>query len=93
MLLGFLCKAFYRAYIHQNGINDDGIEGFLPSYFYVLGLSLLLLVGPVKYPNLILAAMTCASILFEMKQWSSSGILDLKDVIASLAGVLQRCLF
>lgn len=83
---GFLGKVFYRDYININGINDYGFAGFLPSYFYVLGFSLLLLVRPNKHPKLIIIIVTVASILFELKQWNSTGNLDVKDILASIIG-------
>jgi len=85
-VLGFLGKAFYRDYIHSNAINDWGIEGFLPSYFYVAGFSLLLLIKPAKYPVVIISMVTLASVLFEFRQYFSTGFFDLKDVLASIAG-------
>lgn len=85
-ILGFLGKAFYRGYILSNSINDWGIARFLPSYFYVVGFSLLLLIKPTKYPLLIIFIVTLASILFETKQYFSTNFLDVKDILASIAG-------
>ncbi|MGB5664374.1 hypothetical protein, partial [Eudoraea sp.] len=81
VLMGFLSKVIYRDFINLNEINDYGIAGFLPSYFYVLGFSLLLLIRPTKHSKKIVLIVTIASILFELKQWSTSGKLDLKDII------------
>lgn len=87
-ILGFLGKAFYRDYILSNSINDWGIAWFLPSYFYVIGFSLLLLVKQTKYPLLIIFIVTMASILFETKQYFSTNFFDVKDILASIAGGL-----
>lgn len=89
---GFLCKAFYRNYININKIDDYGVAGFLPSYFYVVGFSLLLLIRPTKIPKTIVLIVTAASILFELKQWKSSGNFDLQDILASIAGGLTAIL-
>jgi hypothetical protein len=87
-ILGFLGKAFYRDYILSNSINDWGIAWFLPSYFYVVGFSLLLLIKPTKYSVLIISIVTLASILFEIKQYFSTNFFDVKDILASIAGGL-----
>ena len=92
-IIGFLCKVFYRDYINSNGIYDYGIAGFLPSYFYVAGFSLLLLMRPVKHPMLVAAIVTVASIFYEVKQYFSSGLFDFPDIIASVAGGLTAILF
>jgi glucan phosphoethanolaminetransferase (alkaline phosphatase superfamily) len=86
VIIGFISKAFYRDYININEINDFGIAEFLPSYFYVLGFSLLLLIRPTRFPKLIILIVTFASILFELKQYVSSGIFDINDMLASIAG-------
>ena len=76
VILGFLSKTIYRDYINLNKINDYGVAGSLPSYFYVVGFTLLLLI------------VTLGSLLFEIKQWNSTGKLDVKDILASVAGGL-----
>ncbi len=68
------------------------MAGFLPSYFYVIGLSLLLLIRPTQYPKIIIGIVTAASILFELKQWNTSGNFDLPDMLASIAGGLTSVL-
>ncbi len=88
VLLGFISKSFYRDYINLNHINDYGIAGFLPSYFYVAGFALLLLIRPSKHPLMLVSFVTLASVLFELKQYGSSGHFDYKDAIASIAGGL-----
>ncbi|MFC2147779.1 MAG: VanZ family protein [Eudoraea sp.] len=92
VLMGFLSKVIYRDFINLNEINDYGIAGFLPSYFYVLGFSLLLLIRPTKHSKKIVLIVTIASILFELEQWSASGKLDLKDIIASIFGCITAIL-
>ena len=86
VVLGFIGKGFYRDYVNVHQVNDCGIAGFLPSYFYVLGFSLLLLLRPNKYPLLLIALVTLASVLFELYQWEQSGNFDLYDTLASIAG-------
>ncbi len=90
--LGFLGKSVYRDFIVSNQINDFGIEGFLPSYFYVAGFSLLLMIRPVRFPVLIISIVTLASLLFEIKQSVSSGHIDFIDIAASIAGGLTAFL-
>ena len=86
VVIGFLSKTIYRNFVNLNGINNYGIAGFLPSYFYVLGFALLLLIKPTKYTKLIVLIVTLGSILFELKQWKSTGKIDLNDILASIAG-------
>lgn len=92
VVIGFICKVFYRNYINSNGINDYGIGGFLPSYFYVLGLSLLLLIRPTRFPKLVIWIVTVASILYEIKQYITGGIFDVKDALASIMGGITAVL-
>jgi hypothetical protein len=92
VLVGFLGKTVYRDFINLNGINDFGIAEFLPSYFYVLGFSLLLLIRPTNHLKLIIFIVTVASILFELKQWNSSGNFDVGDIMASIIGGLTAIL-
>ena len=92
VIIGFISKAFYRDYININEINDFGIAEFLPSYFYVVGFSLLLLIRPTRFPKLIILIVTFASILFELKQYVSSGIFDINDMLASIAGGISAIL-
>jgi len=88
VLLGFVGKAFYREYIIDNRIDDYGIAAFLPSYFYVIGFSLLLLLRLTKYPVLVVITVTLASVFYELYQWEQSGSFDLLDIMASMAGGL-----
>ena len=92
IIAGFLGKTVYRDFVNVNRINDYGFAGFLPSYFYVLGFSLLLLIRPTSYPKLIISIVTLASILFEIKQWLSTQFFDLNDIIASIAGGITAIL-
>ena len=85
-LIGFFGKALYRPYIHHTHLNDYGISDFLPSYFYVIGFSLLLLIKPFRYPILIVIIVTLGSIVYEIMQYSSHSILDFPDILASFAG-------
>jgi hypothetical protein len=88
VILGFLSKTIYRDYINLNEINDYGAAGSLPSYFYVVGFTLLLLIKPNKYPKVLVLIVTLGSVLFEIKQWNSTVKLDAKDILASVAGGL-----
>ncbi len=88
VILGFLSKTIYRDYINLNKINDYGLAGSLPSYFYVVGFTLLLLIKPAKYPKVLVLIVTLGSVFYELKQWNSTGILDVKDILASIAGGL-----
>jgi len=86
VISGFTGKSFYRDFIYANKINDFGIAGFLPSYLYVAGFSLLLLVRPTRNYAVLISVVTIASILFEVRQFSSGGLFDFKDAMASVAG-------
>ena len=65
--IGFMAKVFYREYIYSHHINDFGMADWLPSFFYVIGFSYLLMVSQVIAPLLITVIVTIASILFEIK--------------------------
>jgi hypothetical protein len=88
VIIGFTGKIFYRDYINSNKINDFGISGFLPSYFYVIGFSFLLLMSTSKFPKITFIIVTTASILYEFIQYVTHPTLDVKDIIASIAGGL-----
>lgn len=85
-IIGFLGKTLYRDFVNSKGIIDYGLAGFLPSFFYVAGFSLLLLIRPTKYKILTVSIVTFASILFEVYQFLSTNIIDTGDIIASVAG-------
>jgi len=87
VVIGFLAKVFYREYINSHGIDDFGLAGSLPSFFYVIGFSQLLQIRPIKYPFLVILVVTIGSIIYEFKQQpSNSGVLDINDIVASIAG-------
>ena len=88
VILGFLSKTIYRDYINLNEINDLGVAGSLPSYFYVVGFTLLLLIKPNKYPKILVLIVTLGSVLYELMQSGSTGKLDVNDILASIAGGL-----
>lgn len=84
--IGFMAKVFYREYMYSHHINDFGIADWLPSFFYVMGFSYLLMVSQVTEPLWITVIVTIASILFEIKQCFTSGKFDWPDTLTSLAG-------
>jgi hypothetical protein len=86
VIIGFAGKTIYRDFVLNNGISDLGLAGFLPSFFYVTGFSLLLLMRPKKYPVTIIILVTTGSVLYEIMQYYNSSHLDIKDIIASLTG-------
>jgi len=91
-LIGFLAKSFYREHIITNGIHDYGLADLLPSYLYVIGFPLMLLIKPNKFPFLVVSIVCFASVLFEIMQYASSGLFDTKDAIASVMGGLTSAL-
>lgn len=91
-IAGFLGKSVYRDFVYSNHVNDYGFAGFLPSYFYVVGFSFLLLIRPTQFPKSIIAIVTIFSLLFEVKQWISSQVFDFYDCIASLIGGITALL-
>ena len=70
VILGFISKAFYRSYAYQNKLSDLGLSDWAPSFFYVLGFSLII---------------TAGSILYEFMQ-AGNQMLDAKDIFASALG-------
>jgi hypothetical protein len=91
-IAGFLSKTVYRKYIIANSIDDFGLAGLLPSYFYVVGFSLLLLMRLNGIPRLTILLVTFSSVLFEFGQYVSTNVFDFFDVLASLAGGLTSTL-
>ena len=85
-VLGLLSKTTYRSYMINNDVNDYGISGFLPSFFYVIGFALLLLFNPVKNSTLIIIIVTLGSIIYELYQSYRNSKLDLNDIAASILG-------
>ena len=86
VIIGLLAKSVYRNYINSHGIDDFGLAGFLPSFLYVIGFSQLLQISSFRYPSLWILVVSLGSVVFELKQYYSSGTLDISDIIASLAG-------
>lgn len=91
-IFGFILKAFYRPYAYRMELTDLGLANHGPSFFYVIGLSQLLLLRKFKNPLMIVAMVVAASLFFEIYQ-ARSRPFDLGDVIASLLGGLISCLF
>ncbi len=83
---GFVAKVFYRDYIYTNDIQDFGFAGAMPSLFYVIGFSQFLLIKPPVRPWLIVSVVALASCMFEFMQYASAEIMDVADVLASVAG-------
>lgn len=86
VILGLLAKSTYRNYIISHGIDDAGLAGSLPSFLYVIGFSQILMIRPVKYPVLIINGVAAGSVIYEFKQSFGSGVTDVNDIMASLAG-------
>jgi len=86
VIIGLLAKSVYRNYINSHGIDDFGLAGSLPSFLYVIGFSQLLQISSFRYPALWIPVVTLGSVIFEFKQYYSSGTLDIRDIIYSLAG-------
>jgi len=87
VVIGFIVKTYYRDYIISHSMDDFGLAGSLPSFFYVIGFSQMLQIRPIKYPALVMLVVTIGSIIYEFKQqMSNSGVLDIHDIVASIAG-------
>lgn len=86
VVIGFLAKVFYRDFIISHGFDDFGLAGSLPSFLYVIGFSQILQIRPIKYPALVILIVTLGSVIYEFKQFRSSGNLDVNDIIASILG-------
>lgn len=91
---GFIGKVFYRDFINSNHINDLGIAGFLPSFFYVIGFSQLLLFNETGKPYFMIIVIAVGSVVYEYYQYTNSGMFDIGDTLASLAGaIVSSCLY
>lgn len=83
---GFVVKIFFRDYIEINRIYDFSLWAMLPSFLFVIGFSQLLLIKPPLKPRITIWMVVLASVLFELRQYYSTGIADYVNLIASLAG-------
>ena len=88
VIIGLVAKSFYRDYIISHGIDDFGLSGSLPSFLYVIGFSQILQISSFRFPALWILAVSLGSVIYEFRQYYSSGTLDINDIIASLAGGL-----
>lgn len=88
VIIGFIAKALYRPFAYGAGFEDFGLADALPSFFYVIGLSLLLLLSDVKYPWLVIILVTLGSVGYEFMQSLTAGKIDSRDLVASVAGGL-----
>ena len=86
IIAGFIGTIFYRGFTNENTVNDFGFPGMLPSYFYVAGFSCLLFMKFYEIGEFIILIVSTASILFEIRQYVSTDILDIRDILASVAG-------
>jgi hypothetical protein len=76
----------YRSIVNSNGIYDFGLAGSLPSFLYVIGFSQLLMIRPIRYPVFTILVVALGSVIYEFKQFYTSGTLDTNDIVASVAG-------
>ncbi|MCY6958329.1 hypothetical protein [Clostridium brassicae] len=91
-VLGFISKSCYRDYIYKNNINDFGIADSAPNFFYIIGIVFFILyvkkeVNKKAIKNTIL---TCSAgvLVYELEQNYTHMIFDIKDVIATILGVI-----
>ncbi|MDD2798640.1 MAG: hypothetical protein PHV20_08625 [Bacteroidales bacterium] len=92
VILGFASEAFYRDFIYSNQIDDFGFANFLPSYFYVIGFSQLLLIQLSRFSRWIILSVTLASVGYEFMQFAHSTAFDLGDSLASIVGGISSLL-
>lgn len=88
VIIGLLAKSYYRNYIISHGIDDFGLANSLPSFLYVIGFSQLLQISSFRFPALVVLIVSLGSVIYEFRQYFSSGTLDMGDIIASLIGGL-----
>ena len=86
-LLGFVSKIFYRSWVINNQIDDYGIQGFAPSFFYVIGVCLLMAGSSNKnyIKNMVLAA--AGATAYELEQYYTSMVFDYMDLLATGVGL------
>lgn len=88
VIIGLVAKSYYRNYINSHGIDDFGFADSLPSFLYVIGFSQILQISSFRFPALFIPVVSLGAVIYEFKQYYSSGTLDVNDIIASLAGGL-----
>lgn len=90
-ILGFLSKVI-REYIYDNNVNDYGVFGSLPSFFYIVGLIFLIIaIFKVNIENRgigLIVCVTLGALVYEVEQLFSSRVFDIKDVIATVVGAI-----
>jgi len=86
-LLGFGSKLIYRPWALENKIEDYGIAGSAPSFFYVMGACLLIAGFSQKHSirNMVYAAVRATA--YELEQYYSSMIFDFNDIVATGIGL------
>lgn len=86
-LIGFASKLAYRPWIINNQVDDYGIQGFAPSFFYVVGACLLMAGFSNKdhLKNMVWAAV--GATMYELEQYYTSMVFDYKDLLATGIGL------
>lgn len=86
-ILGFASKLAYRPWVINNHVDDYGIQGFSPSFFYTVGACLLMAGFSNKnyIKNMLWTA--AGATVYEVEQYYTSMIFDYKDLLATGVGL------
>jgi len=84
--IGFFVKVFYRDFISNNETGVMSWADTLSCFLYVIGFSQIFLIKPFKYPSLVILFVVVGSIINEYKISFRTGMIDVNDIIASVAG-------
>ncbi len=85
-VLGFFVKLAYRPYILSNAIDDFGIQGFLPTLFYVVGICLFITFLTNKNQVIAMGYGALGALAYEFEQIWTSRTFDFLDLFMVFAG-------
>lgn len=86
VIIGFISKGFYRPYAYSNILFDIGFADSAPSFFYVVGFSLLLSTNSLFKASYVITVVTLGSVLYEFYQSFDNSPFDTSDTIYSIIG-------
>jgi len=85
--LGFASKLVYRPWVLENRVEDYGMAGSAPSFFYVMGACLLIAAFSQKHPTKNMVYAAAGATVYELEQYYTSMVFDFNDMLATGIGL------
>lgn len=82
--LSFVIRQFFRPYLLAHFINDHAISRWMPSFFFVTGLSMLLMVFRRYRFEIVPILVTIGTLVYQMGHYVLTGIPDRESLVATL---------